>query len=79
LIVVRAARKGRVGKAALGQARLLAGETANVQVRLVREPQPGEALLIFLHADQGRIGVYDRNPVVLTVDVPEAVIHAARR
>jgi hypothetical protein len=77
LVTIRSVQDGKVQHGALGTVAIKAGETANVRVRLVRPVRTGEALLLVLHADFGRRGVYDGDPVVLTVDIPAGVVRTA--
>lgn len=77
LVIVRAVRGGSIQPASLGLARLAPGESVNIVIKLARPARAGEAFTVMLHADQGRKGVYDRDPVVLSVDIPHAVVRKA--
>lgn len=77
LVIVRSVRRGRLDRLPLGQASVRAGEFANLRVRLSRPAEEGESLVVFLHADQGKRGVYDSDPVVLSVDISEPMVRAA--
>jgi hypothetical protein len=77
LVAIRSVQNGKVQPGALGEAAIKAGETANVRVRLARPVRTGEALLLVLYADFGRRGVYDGDPLVLTVDIPAEVVRTA--
>ena len=78
LIIVRAVRNDRIDPTPLGQVRIGPGETANVRVRLTREARPGESFIVMLHADFGRRGLDQGDPVVLSIDIPENVLRGAR-
>jgi hypothetical protein len=77
LVVIRPIESGRVQMSSLGQAMIRAGEFRGVRVKLQRPARQGEALLIVLYADQGRRGLYDGDPVVLTVPISADVVSRA--
>ena len=77
LVIVRAVRGGSIQPASLGLARVGPGETTNLVVRLKSPAKAGDELIVMLHADTGRKGVYDGDPTVLSVDISKAVVSKA--
>jgi hypothetical protein len=74
LVVIRPIENGRMGISSLGQATIRAGEFRGVHVNLARPVVSGESLVVVLYADQGRRGVFDGDPVVLTVPISGDVV-----
>ena len=77
LIVVRALKDGRLGTALLGVVSVPSGGVRGMDVNLSRRVADGETLLLTLHADQGRLGVFDGDPLVLSVEIPPRVKRGA--
>jgi hypothetical protein len=77
LIIVRAVKDGRIRSASLGLLSVPSGEVRALDLKLFRSVVAGETLLLTLHADQGRLGVYDRDPIVLSIEIAPAVTRRA--
>ena len=77
LVIVRSVRGGSIQPASLGLAAVGPGETTNIVVRLKRPAKAGDELIVMLHADTGRKGIYDGDPTVLSVDISNAVVRKA--
>jgi hypothetical protein len=77
LIIVRDVKDGRIASASLGVLSVPSGEIRAIDLKLSRSVVAGEILLLTLHADQGRRGVYDRDPLVLSVEIPPVVTRRA--
>jgi hypothetical protein len=77
LIIVRDVKDGRIASASLGVLSVPSGEIRAIDLKLSRSVVAGEILLLTLHADQGRRGVYDSDPLVLSVEIPPVVTRRA--
>jgi hypothetical protein len=78
LIIVRAVRGGSIEPKALGQIQVKPGASSNLRIPLAQSAASGEDYVVMLHADFGKIGVYERtDPLVLSVDIPASVVDGA--